>query len=334
MHSRITYSLALRKYIRAHSLEDKLDSIVDLLGNDAQDVIRWAESEARRRKQEGLAAHNTDLGGLVFELLGSEAAVRLVRYNQSRGRLTTRSEVSLRTGHRADMPQLYQDAGLRHPQEARNLRHNLFHQSFTALVSRLFPDVTTSVPVTGEGLTPDLIVTHKDPDWTLCVEYKGYRSITLLSEAEIIKAMRYQEAYGSAWLVTTTVKTVQSLYGTRLSAEKLIRSGTVRLERIVKRKAFTDEQREIRGIAKKGLIQLEKARGISLQCMVVPADDMIRSCREGKPIKGLTITTGLEFAEMLEKTGLADEATQVTRIMKLPTDLLHSDSVTSLRLVS
>lgn len=334
MHSRIIYSADLRKYVKAHNLEEKLYSIVDLLGTDAQDVIRWAESEASRRNREGSAPENSDLGKVMFELIGNEAAVRLIQYNESRGRLTTRSEVSLRTGHRADMPYLYQEAGLRHPQEARNLRHNLFHRSFTALVSRIFPDVTTSVPVTGEGLTPDLMVNHRNPDWTLCVEYKGYRSMTLLSEAEIIKAMRYQQAYGSAWLVTTTMKTVQSLYGSKLSSEKLIEGGIVRLERITKRKTFTDEQREIRGIAKKGLLQLEKVRGISLRCDLVSADDMIASCRQGTPIKALAITTGLELAEMLDKEGLGEQATQIRRVMKVPTDLLHSDSVTSLRLLS
>jgi len=334
MHPRLTYSAALRKYVKAHNLEDKLQSITELLGNDAQDVLKWAESEAARRSHEGSTESSSNLGRITFELMGNEAAVRLIRYNESRGRLTTRSEVGLRTGQRAEMPALYQEAGIRHPQEARNLRHNLFHQSFTALVSHLFPDVTTSVPATGEGLTPDLIVNHKDPDWTLCVEYKGYRSVTLLSESEIIKAMRYQEAYGSAWLVTTTMKSVQSLYGTKLSSKQLIENGTARLERIAKRKAFTDEQREIRGIAKKGLWQLQKVHELNLECDLVSAEDMVRSCREGKPIKALAITTGLEFAEMLEKTGLMEEATQVRRIMKLPTDLLHSDSVTSLRLLS
>jgi hypothetical protein len=334
MHSRISYSVALRKYVQAHNLVEKLDSIVDLLGSDAQDVVKWAESEASRRNQEGSTPDKSDLGRIMFELIGNEAAVRLVQYNESRGRLTTRSEVSQRTGQRTDMPYLYQEAGFRHPQEARNLRHNLFHQSFTALVSRIFSDVTTSVPVTGEGLTPDLMVYHKNPDWTLCVEYKGYRSMTLLSEAEIIKAMRYQQAYGSAWLVTTTMKTVQTLYGTRLSSKKLIEGGSARLERITKRKTFTDEQREIRGIAKKGLLQLEKVRGLSLQCDLISADDMIASCRQGNPIKALAITTGLELAEMLDKEGLGEQATQIRRVMKVPTDLLHSDSVTSLRLLS
>lgn len=334
MNPRVTYSPALRKYAKAHNLEEKLRSIMNLLGDDAQDVINWAESEANRRSHEGPTRDDSGFGRVVFELIGNEAAVRLVRYNMSRGRLTTKSEVGLRTGQKAEMPSLYKEAGLRHPQEARNLRHNLFHQSFTALVSRLFPDVTTSVPATGEGLTPDLIVTHKNPDWTLCVEYKGYRSITLLSESEIIKAMRYQEAYGSAWLVTTTMKSVQSLYGTKLTSKKLIDSGIARLERIAKRKTFTDEQREIRGIAKKGIWQLQKVHGMNLQTDLVSADEMVRSCHEGKPLKALVITTGLEFAEMLEKEGLMDEAVQVRRIMKLPTSMLHSDLVTSLRLVS
>jgi len=331
---KVTYGAPLRRYVNKHGLQEKLQSIISLLGEDAQEVLDWAEAEARRRKSEGQDGGESVTGRVVFNLIAEEAAVRLVRYNQSRGRLTTKSQVSQLTGRKGEMPVLYQEAGVRHPQEARNLRHNIFHQSFLALVSHLFPGISTSVPTTGEGLTPDLIITHHDPDWTLCVEYKGYRSVALLSESEVLKAMRYQEAYGSAWLVTTTMKTVRSLYGAQLSSEELVERGIARLERIAKKKPFTDEQREIRGISKKGIKQLEKVRGINLRCRVVSADEMIESCHLAKPLKALAITTGLELADMLEKAGLSEQATQVRRIMKVPTNLLYSDSVTSLRLTS
>lgn len=331
---KVTYGVPLRRYVNKHGLQEKLQSIISLLGEDAQEVVDWAEAEARRRKSEDQDGRESVTCRVVFNLIAEEAAVRLVRYNQSRGRLTTKSQVSQLTGRKGEMPVLYQEAGVRHPQEARNLRHNIFHQSFLALVSYLFPGVSTSVPTTGEGLTPDLIITHHDPDWTLCVEYKGYRSVALLSESEVLKAMRYQEAYGSAWLVTTTMKTVRSLYGAQLSSEELVERGIARLERIAKKKPFTDEQREIRGISKKGIKQLEKVRGINLRCRVVSADEMIESCHLAKPLKALAITTGLELADMLEKAGLSEQATQVRRIMKVPTNLLYSDSVTSLRLTS
>ncbi|MFW9851012.1 MAG: hypothetical protein ACFFF4_17940 [Candidatus Thorarchaeota archaeon] len=325
---RVKYSSTLRSYVKRYGLHDKLGSIIKLLGEDAQQVFDWAEEEAKRRKTE-----KKNLGKVVFGLVGYEAAMRLVQENRQKGRLTTKNEVKKRTGQKVEMPVLYRDAGLRHPQEARNLRHNIFHEAFEALILHLFPDVTTSVPTTGEGLTPDLMVNHTDPDWTISVEYKGYRSITLLSESEVLKGMRYQQAYGTAWLVTTSSKTVRDVYGPVLKSEDIIRRGLKRLENISKRKTYTEEQRENRGIARKGITHLQKHQGENLTCKLVTAEEILESCKEGKPVKGLAISTGFEYVEMLQNAGLSRHADNVLRVMKSPTAKLHSDTVTSVRLI-
>ncbi len=332
LSKKLNYSPALRKHVRKYNLNDKLKSIMNLLGKDAQEVIDWAQDEAKLRIKKG-EEKKTNLAKIEFQLIANEAAIRLVKRNHSRGRMTIKSEVKRRTGIKAEMPLLYQEAGLRHPQEARNLRHNLFHEAFMALIMHLFPDVTTNVPVTGEGLTPDLMVNHKNPNWTLSVEYKGYRAITLLSESEVLKGMRYQAAYGSSWLVTSTPKTVRDRYEGTLESEKLIRQGIERLERITKRKGYTGEQKENRGIARKGITHLEKLRGSNLKCKLISVKELLDSCREGKPRKALAITTGMEFVEMLREVGFESHADNVLRIMKTPTNLLHSDTVTSIRLI-
>ncbi len=332
LSKKLNYGPALRKHVRKYNLNDKLKSIMNLLGKDAQEVIDWAQDEAKLRIKKG-EEKKTNLAKIEFQLIANEAAIRLVKRNHSRGRMTIKSEVKRRTGIKAEMPLLYQEAGLRHPQEARNLRHNLFHEAFMALIMHLFPDVTANVPVTGEGLTPDLMVNHKNPNWTLSVEYKGYRAITLLSESEVLKGMRYQAAYGSSWLVTSTPKTVRNYYKGTLESEKLIRQGIERLERITKRKGYTGEQKENRGIARKGITHLEKLRGSNLKCKLISAKELLDSCREGKPRKALAITTGMEFVEMLREVGFESHADNVLRIMKTPTNLLHSDTVTSVRLI-
>jgi len=239
----------------------------------------------------------------------------------------------VKTGQKVEMPVLYRDAGFRHPQEARNLRHNIFHESFLALIMHLFPDVNTSVPTTGEGLTPDLMVEHKDPDWLISVEYKAYRSLTLLSESELLKAMRYQAAYGTAWLVTTTTKSASHLYSKTLDSQELIEKGPPRLRLLYKKKAYTSEQKENRGIARKGIKHLEKQNGLHLKCKMLSVDELLESMRNGRPLKGVVITTGFEFVQMLNDAGLHEEADDVLRVMKLPTTSLHSDSVTSVRLI-
>ncbi len=328
MGKRADYSSTLRSYIKRYGLHEKMGSLLQLLGNDAQEVIDWAEVEAARRNTE-----KKNMGKVVFNLIGFEAAIRLVQENHRKGRLTTRHEIKRRTGQNLEMPVLYREAGLRHPQEARNLRHNLFHEAFVALIMKIFPDVSTSVPTTGEGLTPDLMVTHRDPDWTISVEYKGYRSITLLSESEVLKGMRYQEAYGTAWLVTTTNKTVRASYGSMLKSEDIIKRGIKRLENISKRKTYTEEQRENRGISRKGITHLQKHMGENLSCRHLTAEEILESCKQGKPLKGLAISTGFEYVEMLKNEGLHREADNVLRVMKLPTNKLHSDTVTSVRLI-
>ncbi len=329
---KVNYSPALRKHVRKYNLNDKLQSIMNLLGKDAQKVFNWAQEEAKHRIKKG-EEKQTNLAKVEFRLIANEAAIRLVKQNHSRGRMTIKSEVKRRTGIKTEMPLLYQEAGLRHPQEARNLRHNLFHEAFMALIMHLFPDVTTNVPVTGEGLTPDLMVNHKNPNWTLSVEYKGYRAITLLSESEVLKGMRYQAAYGSSWLVTSTTKTVRDCYKGTLESEKLIKQGIERLERIIKRSRYTGEQKENRGIARKGITHLEKMRGTNLKSKLISAEKLLDSCREGKPRKALAISSGMEFVEMLRKAGFESHADNVLKIMKTPTNRLHSDTVTSVRLI-
>ncbi|TFG29795.1 hypothetical protein EU528_09115 [Candidatus Thorarchaeota archaeon] len=324
---------AVTNHVKRYTLHEKLKTILGLLGQDGQEVIDWAYEEGERRISEDKSLKKSNLGGLVFDLIGYEAAIRLVKNNQSKGRMTTKNEVRVKTGQRVEMPLLYRDAGLRHPQEARNLRHNMFHEAFLALIMHLFPDVTTSVPSTGEGLTPDLMVHHKDPDWTISVEYKGYRALTLLSESEILKAMRYQSDFGTAWLVTTTPKSSISQYSKILNAQEVIKMGLERLQRMYRRKAYTTEQKENRGIAKKGISHLEKQKDLQLKCKLYSAEELLDSMQDNKPLKGVIITTGFEFVEMLKEAGLLQEADNVLRVMKLPADSLHSDSVTSVRLI-
>ncbi len=335
MPRRVKYPPSLKRYVNSHGLSDKLRSIVQLLGDDAEDVITWSTTEAKRRIEEGVVEKNTPLGKIIYDIIGAEAAIRLVQQNDARGRITTKAEVKQKTGQKAEMPVLYREAGLRHPQEARNLRHNMFHEAFVKWVNKVFPDVETSVPKTGfgSGLTPDLMITHHDPEWTISVEYKGYRSITLLSESELLKGLRYQAAYGTAWLITTTNKTVRSLYSGTLRSEELVKNGIPRLQMITKRKAYTAEQRENRGIARKGIMHLEKHRGDRLGCKLISAEDLIESCKAGRPLKGLAITNGFEYVDLLKSEGLNKEAENVLRVMKSPTHSLYSDTVTSVRLI-
>ncbi len=333
MSRKTSIGSALQKHVRKYTLTDKLHSIRSLLGKDAQDVIDWAYEEAKRRIAENPKDKESDKGRIVFELIGNEAATILVKQNHAKGRLTTKSEIKARTGQKVEMPVLFRDAGLRHPQEARNLRHNLFHEAFHALIMHLFPDVTTRVPSTGEGLTPDLMVEHKDPNWSISVEYKGYRSITLLSESEFLKGMRYQAAYGTAWLVTTSGKSVKDVYRKTIHSKEVVERGLERLKRIYKRRAYTSEQRENRGIARKGMTHLEKQKDLDLKCRLWSANELLDSMKAGKPVKGLIITTGFEFIELLKEAGLDEHVDNVLRVMKLPTTSLHSDKVTSVRLI-
>ena len=333
MARKVTFGPALQRYVKRYTLNDKLNSIISLLGDEAQNVIDWAYTEAKRRIKETSDLKKSDTGRIVYDLVGSEAAIVLVKQNHARGRLTTKSEVKAKTGQRAEMPVLYRDAGLRHPQEARNLRHNLFHEAFHSFILHLFPDVITSVPSTGEGLTPDLMVEHKNPDWLISVEYKGYRSITLLSESEVLKGMRYQAVYGTAWLVTSSTKSVKDLYQKTIHSKQVIKRGLNRLKYIYKRRAYTSEQKENRGIARKGITHLEKHKDLDMRCRIWTADELIESMKIGKPVKGLIITTGFEFVSLLKNVGLVEEADNVLRVMKLPTASLHSDKVTSVRLI-
>lgn len=336
MARKVKYGTALRNHINRYNLHDKLRSMFNILGTEAQQVVDWAESESTRDSpdDEKLSKQKKKAKGrIIYELIGMEAAISLVKENYRRGRLTTKGEIKKRTGLKVEMPLLYREAGLRHPQEARNLRHNIFHKAFEALIMKIFPDVTTSVPSTGTGLTPDLMVHSENPKWTISVEYKGYRSITLLSESEVLKGMRYQEAYRTAWLVTSTTKSVKDLYGPTFKSDELVKQGIRRLENVSKRKVYTSEQRENRGISRKGLSHLEKHKDDHLTCRHITAQDILESCKKGKPIKGLAITTGFEFIDLLREHGLNLEADSVLQIMKSPTNLLYSETVESVRLI-
>ncbi|MBE0527534.1 MAG: hypothetical protein IH631_11375, partial [Candidatus Thorarchaeota archaeon] len=180
---------------------------------------------------------------------------------------------------------------------------------------------------------PDLMVYHKNPDWTISVEYKGYRALTLLSESEILKAMRYQADFGTAWLVTTTPKSSIIDYSKTLNAQDVIDKGLDRLKTLYRRKAYTTEQKENRGIAKKGISHLEKQKDLQLKCKLFSAEELFESMQNNKPHKGVIITTGFEFVDMLNEAGLHQEADNVLRVMKLPAASLYSDSVTSVRLI-
>lgn len=336
MARKVKYGPALRNHINRYNLHEKFRSIVSILGTEAQNVVIWAEKESTRDRPEirkSSTKKEKAKGRIIYELIAMEAAISLVKENHRRGRLTTKGEIKKRTGQKVEMPLLYREAGLRHPQEARNLRHNIFHEAFLALIMKIFPDVTTSVPSTGTGLTPDLMVHSENPNWTISVEYKGYRSITLLSESEILKGMRYQKAFRTAWLVTSTIKSVKNLYGPTFKSDDLVKQGVRRLENISKRRVYTSEQRENKGISRKGLIHLEKHKDDHLTCRHITAQEILESCKKGKPIKGLAITTGFEFIDLLKEHGLNTEADSVLQIMKSPTNLLYSETVESVRLI-
>ena len=332
MPHRVHLGNALKEHIEKYKLHRKIDSIITLLGDDAQSVVDWAQTEGKKRRKQKSSSGGS-MGKIVFSLLGFEAAVRLVQQNYAKGRLTTKNEVRLKTGQKLEMPVLYREAGLRHPQEARNLRHNIFHNAFLALIDKLFPNVLTSVPSTGGNLSPDLLVSNQNPAWKICVEYKGYRSVTLLSESEVLKGIRYQAAYGTAWLVTTTNKTIKEELGRWISSKEIIESGIERLGKIIKRQAYTEEQKENRGIARKGIKHLKKQSDLDVRCKIISAKEIIESCTVGKPEKGLAITTGFEFIDLLKEVQLNNEANDVLRVMKTPTKMLHSDTVTSVRLI-
>ncbi len=339
MARQVRYDPELLKFIRQHDITDRLESIVEILGDEAQNILDWASKEARRlhNRHNGDQSNNNNnqsLGETIYNLIGHEAAIRLVVRNHNRGRLTTREEVRQKTGQDVRMPALYHEAGLRHPQEARNLRHNIFHDSFMTLVRKYFPDSEILIPKTGRGLTPDLIIRHHDPDWELAVEYKGYRSLTLLSESEILKAMRYQAKWGSAWLVTTATKTVHGLYQGELDSEVLVREGLQRLRRVLKRRAYTTEQLESRGIARKGVAHLEKHGKERIVCRLVSAQELLDSCKAGTPIRGLAVSSGFEIVNLLRREGLEEAAENMLRVMKIPTQQLYSDRVSSVSLIS
>ncbi len=340
MSRRIRYHPALLKFVQTHNLKDRLENIIEILGDEAQNILEWALAEAQHRLYEE-DYENSDpevsssvlFGEMLYHLIGHEAAIRLVIDNYNKGRMTTKEEVRHRTGQDIDMPTLYHDAGLRHPQEGRNLRHNIFHDAFMKLVRKYFSDSEISIPAIGKGLSPDLIIRHREPDWTLAVEYKGYRWMTLLSESEILKGMRYQAEWGSAWLVTTATKCVRDQYQRELDSEVLVEQGLQRLRRLLKRKAYTTEQREARGIARKGITHLEKHINERITCPLINAQDLLDSCLSGVPLRGLAVSTGFELVELFQREELFEAVEDILRVMKISTHQLYSDRVSSVRLI-
>ena len=87
---KVNYGPALRKHVRKYNLNDKLHSIMSLLGNEAQNVIDWAQEEAKLRIKKG-EEKETNLAKVEFRLIANEAAIRLVKQNHSRGRMTIKS---------------------------------------------------------------------------------------------------------------------------------------------------------------------------------------------------------------------------------------------------
>jgi hypothetical protein len=122
-------------------------------------------------------------------------------------------------------------------------------------------------------------------------------------------------------------------YSKILNAQDVIDKGLERLRIMYRRKAYTAEQKENRGIAKKGISHLEKQKDLQLKCKLFSAEELLESMKNNKPHKGVIITTGFEFVDMLNEAGLHQEADNVLRVMKLPAQSLHSDSVTSVRLL-
>ena len=76
---RVKYSSKLAEFVKRYTVTDKLDSIISLLGSEVQDVIDWAEEEATRRKKE--ERQKDHLGKIIYNLIGHEAAIRLVKMN-------------------------------------------------------------------------------------------------------------------------------------------------------------------------------------------------------------------------------------------------------------
>ncbi|TFH08673.1 MAG: hypothetical protein E4H14_05960, partial [Candidatus Thorarchaeota archaeon] len=63
---------AVTNHVKRYTLNEKLNNILGLLGNDGQQVIDWAYEEAERRISEDKSLKKSNLGGIVFDLLGYE----------------------------------------------------------------------------------------------------------------------------------------------------------------------------------------------------------------------------------------------------------------------
>ena len=77
MSRKTTVGPALQKHVRRYTLTDKLRSITGLLGDEAQNIIDWAYKEAKLRIAENPGEKESDLGRIVYELIGNEAAIIL-----------------------------------------------------------------------------------------------------------------------------------------------------------------------------------------------------------------------------------------------------------------
>ncbi len=331
---------AIKNYVQSKGLYRAFDNIVRLLGGDIDTAIQYIEEddlEPPKDYTEPVDPYDEllDEGRRLFNALAYAAAVELIRKQYKQGRITAKHYIREKLGIKPDMPKIYQKAGIRHPQESRNLRHNIFHLAFLKLIKVLAPNAEFSIPQTGSGmnLTPDLIVNNKDPLWTLACEYKAYRSFFPLAESEILKGVRYANEFGSAWLISTSVKSPIFEYTDYLTVKELYTNGKIRYDLILQRKATTKDQKEIRGIAIKGVKQLEKHKNDKYKIKYIPLEELLESIKTGKLQKGLTITTGMEFIELLERYGLYKEAENILMIMKTPNEKLYYPGLISTKLI-
>ena len=331
---------AILKYVRSKRLDEYFVKIISILGGDwssasqfiAEDLITKYNNEIQKNPQSNYTL--TYYGELLYNALMKAAAIELAKKYNERGRRITKKDIKREIGYQSsDIIDIYHQAGLKHAQETRNLRHNMFHLAFLDLIRQLAPYAKFSIPQVGQGnhLTPDLMAYNENPKWILACEYKAYRSFFPLAESEILKAIRYAHEFGTAWLITTSIKSSIFEYGEYITPQELYKKGKERYKIIINRPAYTRDQKEIRGIAYKGLKQLEKHKDDRIRVKYIPLDELLEDIRNGTLKPGATITTGLEYIELLEQYGLDEEADMILKVMKKPT--IYSSTIISTKLI-
>ncbi len=332
--------IAIRKYVQSKNLEKKFTNILNLLGGDLDTAAQYIDIESLEPPKDYTEPIDPidellDEGRRLFRALAYVAAVELVKKQHKEGRITAKQYIKGKLGISPDMPKLYHTAGIRHPQESRNLRHNIFHIAFLKLMRILAPNADYSIPQIGSGytLTPDLIVENRDPSWLLACEYKAYRSFFPLAESEILKGARYAKEFGTAWLISTSVKSPIDEYGEYITIKDLIENGIKRYKIILQRRPETKDQKELRGIVVKGLKHLEKHKNDLIKVRNIPLEALLDSIKNGIPEKGLTITTGMKFIELLREHGLHEDAEKVLMIMKTPNEKIEAPGLISTKLI-